>query len=273
MEILEYAYAKVNLTLRILPDRGDGFHGVETIMAPIDLYDVIKVKENDSFKIEGVDIPNNIMERVAKIFFEKYHLAGKVLISIEKNIPVAAGLAGGSSDAAATLRALNRFYKLNLPLSELEEICNMVGSDVSYCLYQKLSYCTGRGEIVEVSNVSFKPIPLLLIKPNFSLSTGLVYKHYIYKDRDYDKNLIFKALTSSNIKDLETVIFNDLEEPSCLLAPQLKDLVLEIKGLGFEAFQSGSGPSYFVLNPSNELILELKAKHPDYFILKTSLGI
>ncbi len=271
MEALEYAYAKINLTLRVLPTRDDGFHEVETIMAPIDLYDVIRVRKSDSFKIEGVDIPNNIMERVAKIFFEKYHLAGNVLISIEKNIPVAAGLAGGSSDAAATLRALNKFYSLNLKLKELEEICNMVGSDVSYCLYQRLAYCTGRGERVSLANLEYKPISLLLIKPNFSLSTALVYKNYRCEKREYDRAEIYRALANNDISLLNRNIFNDLTKPSLELEPSLLEMVEFIKSLGFKAFQSGSGPSYFVLNPSEELISKLKLKYKDYFIKKTVL--
>ncbi len=269
--IEEKAYAKINLTLRILPKRSDLYHGVETIMAPIDLYDSITIESAPEFKIVGLEIENNIMEKVAKIFFEKYHLDGKVKIKIVKKIPVAAGLAGGSSDAAATLRGLNRFYNLNLPLKELEDICNMVGSDVSYCLYQKLAFCEGRGEIVSLLNVNYKKIPLLLVKPDFGLSTALVYKNYQYIKRSYDKRIILDALINNDIDALEKNIFNDLTISSQGLKQELKELVQFIEKLGFKAFQSGSGPTYFILNYNEALLEQIKKVYPNYFYLETFL--
>jgi 4-diphosphocytidyl-2-C-methyl-D-erythritol kinase len=122
--IIEKAYAKLNLSLSVLDKREDGFHNLETIMVPVvDLYDTLYFYERDDNNIEVLDnnIKDNIVIRAAKAFQEKYHTKG-VTIRLEKRIPLEAGLAGGSADASATLRGLNRLYGLNIPLKELEEI-------------------------------------------------------------------------------------------------------------------------------------------------------
>lgn len=269
--ITEIAYAKINLTLRILPKRSDGYHEVETIMAPIALYDTLTFTAAPSFAIKGVEIADNIMAKVAKLFFAKYNLDGKVEITLNKQIPVAAGLAGGSSDAAATLRGLNRFYNLNLPLAELESICNAVGSDVSYCLYQKLAYCTGRGEKVELLKHSYASQPLLLIKPNFGLSTKEVYQNYQYLDHNYNQEELLEALEKGDLAKLDAHIFNDLTLASQSLKKELLELQNTIKELGFVAHQSGSGPTYFVLNYKKELLKALQEKYPAYLFLETRL--
>ena len=126
--VTEKAYAKLNLSLNIIEKRKDGFHNLESIMVPVsDLYDILEfeVREDNQFIIVDDILSDNIILKAAKLFQEKYHIKG-ANIKLTKRIPMEAGLAGGSADASATLRGLNRLFKLNIPLLELEELAASV---------------------------------------------------------------------------------------------------------------------------------------------------
>ena len=136
--IYEKAYAKINLSLEVLNTREDGYHGVNTIMVPISLYDELSFFESDDVMYRSnIDIEDDIVLKALKLFYDKYQIKKGVGIILEKHIPLASGMAGGSADAAACLRGLNRFFDINAPLKDLEELANKLGSDVSYCLYQQ----------------------------------------------------------------------------------------------------------------------------------------
>src|SRR5438105_5454037 len=152
MQVL--APAKINLSLRILGKRADGFHEIETLIAPISLYDKIDIEKQNRWIDFSCDDPtlssgdDNLVVRAAKAFFEKTKIKSGVSIKLEKKIPHGAGLGGGSSDAAATLRALNKLFETKLSGEELAELGSTIGSDVSFFLFGSGAVCKGRGEIV-----------------------------------------------------------------------------------------------------------------------------
>src|SRR5207244_11150890 len=153
MQVL--APAKINLSLKILGRRGDGFHEVEMLIAPSSLADKIDIEKQNRWIDFSCDDPtlstgdDNLVVRAAKLFFEKTKISGGVGIKLHKTIPHGAGLGGGSSDAAATLRALNELFETKLSVDELAKLGSTIGSDVSFFLFESAAICKGRGESVE----------------------------------------------------------------------------------------------------------------------------
>lgn len=269
--ITEYAYAKINLSLEVLPTREDGYHPTNTIMVPIALHDELCFFESDDvFYRSSIDIEDDIVIKALKLFYEKYNIKKGVGITLEKMIPTSSGMAGGSADAAATLRGLNRFFEINAPLSELEELANKLGSDVSYCLYQSPSYCTGRGEIVKPVDSSFHDVPLTLVSPGFGISTAAVYKAYEYTecDRVEATDKLLEGLKDNRIDLVKNNIFNDLAKVSVYLTP-LKEIYDDIIELGYMPFLSGSGPTLYIFG--NADLSSLKEKYPDLRTLEAKV--
>src|SRR5437016_7926190 len=154
MQVL--APAKINVWLRVLRRRSDGFHEIETLIAPISLCDEIQIescsgKKAIEFQCDDPSVPKgdeNLAVRAATLFFEKTNIDGGISIELKKKIPHGAGLGGGSSDAASTLLALNELFNTNLPREELAKIAETVGSDVPFFIFKSAALCKGRGELV-----------------------------------------------------------------------------------------------------------------------------
>ena len=168
--------AKINLTLEVVNKREDGFHELETIMVPINLYDILYFEENNSNEMILLDntIEDNSILKAAKLFQQTYKTKGAT-IKLKKRIPLEAGLAGGSADSSATLRGLNRLFKLNIPLKELESLAAKLGSDNVFCLYNHAAICRGRGELLEFINDDFR-FNVTVIKPSFGILTKEAFK-------------------------------------------------------------------------------------------------
>ena len=174
------AYGKVNLSLDIVGKREDGYHFLEMIMQTIDLYDVVNVVKIPS----GIEIRcnknyvptdrRNIAYRAAELFLETFKIKSGVRIEIEKNIPVAAGLAGGSTDGAAVIKAMNDLFKTNASKEKLSEIGVVIGADIPFCIYGGTALIKGIGEDITPLK-SFENHILVLVKPNFGVSTKEVY--------------------------------------------------------------------------------------------------
>lgn len=248
--IYEKAYAKINLALEV-GEVIDGFHQVNNLMIPINLYDELFFQKSADLKLDSeTDIEDNICLRAAKLFIEHFHIEGGASIILNKNIPIMAGLAGGSSDAAATLRGLNRLYEVNASFNELYDLACELGSDVPFFLYNKLALCTGRGEVIKPLELSVPSIPFLLVKPGFGLSTKEIYQNYIPtgQARTSQINRLIEALKSQDMDQLDDLIFNDLEEVALSVEPELKKLFTKIDALSYKPHISGSGPSIFILN-------------------------
>ena len=257
MQVL--APAKINLWLRILGRRRDGFHEIETLIAPISLCDEIKIEQRSgkqelAFRCDDASVPKgeeNLVVRAAKVFFEATNLDAGVSIELKKRIPHGAGLGGGSSDAASTLLALDELFDTKLPRKALGKMAEMLGSDVPFFVFQSAAMCKGRGELV--STVKFrKQLSILLLKPEFRVSTPWAYSRW------RDSREIPGVSYASQKFDGQTFA-NDLERPvfeKFVFLAQLKMWLLKQPEVG-AALMSGSGSTVFAVlreNADRELL-------------------
>ncbi|WP_053216957.1 4-(cytidine 5'-diphospho)-2-C-methyl-D-erythritol kinase [Virgibacillus senegalensis] len=255
MQLLEKAPAKINLTLDVLYKRPDNYHEIEMVMTTIDLADRIGLTELSSDKIiidsENQFVPNderNLAYRAAKLVKDTYNVNKGLNIFIEKNIPVAAGLAGGSSDAAAVIRGLNRLWKLNLSVKEMADLGAKIGSDVSFCVYNTTALAKGRGEQIEEL-----PAPpscwVVLAKPAIGVSTQTIYQNYSPDDIEHpDTQGMIAALQQEDFEAMCSKVGNVLESVTLSMYPEVKQIKQQMELAGADAvLMSGSGPTVFSL--------------------------
>lgn len=256
--IYEKAYAKINLALAVGKQLG-GYHEVQNVMVPIQLYDELFLEKSKENHIESnIEIERNLCEQAVLLFQKKYSISEGVSIRLKKNIPMMAGLAGGSTDAAATLRGLNRLFEINASVEELTTLACELGSDVPFFLYQQPALCVGRGEIVKPLSFAVKQTPILVIKPSFGLSTKEIYQHYEADGGLKEERIVglLDQLRLQHNEQLEDWIFNDLESVSLAQSADLRKLFAKLSSLGYRPHISGSGPSIFLWNASpNDLEL------------------
>lgn len=248
--IKEIAHAKINLALEVM-EKNNGYHKVNNLMIPIDIYDELEIEKSDSVSIYNDPFPNdNIITKAANLFFEYTKINGGAYFKLKKNIPHAAGLAGGSTDAAAALRGLNKLYATNLTIDELKELASKLGSDVPFFIEEKIALCTGRGEIINNLDSNLKPFKLLLIKPTSGLSTKDVYMNYKYEgnSKEIEINNLIKAIKNNDFDLLKENIFNDLDSVALNLNKEMNNIFMKISLLGLKPYVSGSGPTMFVLD-------------------------
>lgn len=256
MKIYEKAPAKINLMLDVLHKRPDGFHEVEMVMTMIDLADRLEMSEQPRDTIiitsQAGYIPldeKNLAFQAARLIKERYDVRQGVHIHLDKKIPVAAGLAGGSSDAAATLRGLNRLWNLNIPLGELLTLGAELGSDVPFCVTGGSALATGRGELLT-------PVPsppqcwAVVAKPPINVSTAEVYGRLRSDNIQHHPSAkdMVAALEEGNFQHMCGSLGNVLEEVTLKLHPevqQLKDAMIKLGADG--VLMSGSGPTVFGL--------------------------
>jgi 4-diphosphocytidyl-2-C-methyl-D-erythritol kinase len=247
MQIL--APAKINLSLRILRRRTDGFHEIETFIAPISLFDEIEIwKSDDSqgiqFRCDDPSMPKgeeNLVVRAAKAFLVKTKLRGGVSIQLKKKIPHGAGLGGGSSDAASSLLALNKLFETKLPREALAKIAETIGSDVPFFIFQSAAVCKGRGELVKPLKVH-EELSILLLKPEFGVSAAWAYQRW-----QGSGEIPGVAYTAQKFAD--QTFFNDLERPvfeKFVFLAQMKMWLLKQPEVGV-ALMSGSGSTIFAV--------------------------
>ena len=177
----ELAHAKVNLFLHVLRPREDGFHEIETSIAPVTLCDWLEIEPANKFEFH-CDEPNlagedNLVVRATRLFFSETNREPKVRLTLRKEIPHGAGLGGGSSDAAAALRGLNRFFDAGLSRERLSTLGAQLGSDISFFLNETAAICRGRGEIVTPAALP-EPLSLLLLKPEFGIPSSWAYSRW-----------------------------------------------------------------------------------------------
>jgi len=249
------APAKINLSLDVLKKRNDGYHEVEMIMTMVDLADRIDLTDCSSGKItvdvsEGF-VPNderNFAYQAAALLKKRFKVSSGVHIYITKRIPVAAGLAGGSSDAAATLKGLNQLWKLGLTLDQLAELGAEIGSDVSFCVYGGTALATGRGERIEAIS-SPPPLWVILAKPPIGVSTKEIYGNLKLDQATHaNTEAMIQSLVNQDTKGIFENLHNTLEGVTLQLYPEVKHLKDQMKRFGADAvLMSGSGPTVFGL--------------------------
>ncbi|MGJ9460234.1 4-(cytidine 5'-diphospho)-2-C-methyl-D-erythritol kinase [Oceanobacillus sp. CF4.6] len=255
MTILEKAPAKINLSLDVLRKREDGYHDVEMIMTSIDLADRIELErlgENRiEISLESRYVPNderNLAYKAADVFKEAYGITEGVHIRIDKNIPVSAGLGGGSTDAAAVLRGLNRLWSLGIPLDELAELGSTIGADVAFCVYGNTAIARGYGEKIE-SLPSPPSCWIILAKPDIGVSTKTIFGQIDVERLFHPQTSeILKALSERNFDKLCRNIGNSLEDITFSLHPEvmrIKEAMVHAGAAG--VLMSGSGPTVYGL--------------------------
>lgn len=253
----QFAPAKINLYLHILGRRPDGFHELETLMAPISLGDTLQIDLIPS-GIEFTcsdptlsDAQDNLATRAAKIFLEEFKLGTGVRIHLEKAVPVGAGLGGGSSDAAAVLLALRELTKTDAPDAKLSELAARLGSDIPFFIYRQPAVCKGRGEIIEPVRLQEK-YQGLLVHPGFGVSTPWAYKTYAQNPQ--------KGVAGRTFADV--TLRNDLEPPAFSKYPWLPTAKNWFRAQPevLDSLMSGSGSSVFALTRSEDDANALKKR-------------
>ncbi len=255
LRLLVKAPAKINLSLDVLHKRPDGYHEVKMVMTTIDLADRIELVPlaSDTIKIVShnrfvPDDHRNLAYQAAKLLKETFGIRKGVAISIAKAIPVAAGLAGGSSDAAATLRGLNKLWRLGLTLDELAELGAKIGSDVSFCVYGGTAIATGRGEKIEHIPAP-PPCWVILAKPAIGVSTAEVYRSLNVNTIEHpDVDGMVQAIKHQDYEGICSLVGNVLEDVTLKKYPEVAHIKEQMKRFGADAvLMSGSGPTVFGL--------------------------
>jgi 4-diphosphocytidyl-2-C-methyl-D-erythritol kinase len=240
--------AKVNLRLEILKKREDGYHELRTILQKINLHDLLhfslKKERGISIKTNHPNLPvgkRNLVYQAVQSILKKSDYKGGVLIEIEKRIPLGAGLGGGSSNAATTLKAMNQLLKINLPKKELMAMGLEIGADVPFFFLEGAAIASGIGE--RLKKIELPGLWFVLIYPNFEVSTRWAYQNFILTKRRFHFNLHGLLRTP---KEISNLLWNDLEEVVSRECPQIgvmKKMLYSAGALG--ALMTGSGPTVF----------------------------
>ena len=264
------SYSKINLTLNILGKRRDGYHNIETIMQSINLADRIFIKEEK----EGIKIKcshplvpidtQSLTYRSAEKILNRYRIKKGVKIEIDKKIPLASGMAGGSANSASILVGINKLFALNLSNKDLREIGEELGMDVPFCIQNGTALAYHRGEKVTPLPPINPPLWIIIINPGFKISSEWAYNNIDLDQIKREKNntkAMLKALKEGELEEIVKNLFNSFEELIIKKYPEIgkiKDRLIEESALG--ALMSGSGPTVFGIAQNKEQALKIYKK-------------
>jgi 4-diphosphocytidyl-2-C-methyl-D-erythritol kinase len=248
--------AKINLYLRVLQKRADGYHDIISLMQLITLYDELIFSPHAggvTLDCPQSDLPadeNNLVYRAAAAFYSRTGILPGIKITLHKHIPVGAGLGGGSSNAATTLAALNEIHKMPLTKNELMQLGATLGADVPFFLFGKTAWASGRGEMLQEAP-PLPPLWFVVINPGFPVSTKEIYQGLNWGLTK--KRINYSILRFSSVKEIAAGLTNDLEGVTSALYPvlnEIKAFLMENGALG--ALMTGSGPTVFGIFASEE---------------------
>lgn len=282
MEIIERAPAKINLGLDVLHKRDDGYHELEMVMASIDLADRLTFNKIETDEIiittnSGflpTDRKNNIFQAI-EAMKKAYSFTGGVQVNLQKNIPVAAGLGGGSSDAAATFRGINRLFDLNASYEEMTRLSIPIGTDIPFCLKGETALVTGLGEIVTPLK---RPMPqcwVVLVKPRISVSTPRVFsKIDVTKLAHPDIDALKTSIEQDDYLAMTQHLGNSLESYTAKKFPVVQMIKEKMLDFGADAaVMSGSGPTVIALcdkhSRANHIANSLKGFCQEVYVVRT----
>ena len=283
--IFEKAHAKINLSLDITGKRENGYHDVRMIMQTLDLCDELSFEKGESgvrlttddemLNKEQSEGSDNLVIKAANKLSEAVGRTFNVNISLKKSIPIAAGMAGGSADAAAALRGLNRLFDLKLSNDELREIAVKIGADVPFCVEGGLVLCEGIGEKLTPLKGP-KNLKVLICKPDIFVSTKDVYIAYDKESRPYhpDVDEMAVALKKEDILKTAKLLGNTLESVTRKAHPVIGEIEKSMLDAGaLNSIMTGSGPTVFGIFNDEDLLLKgerkLKESYPDFFVGRT----
>lgn len=251
--VTKKAYAKINLGLDVVRRLPNGYHEVRMIMQNVGICDVLtfsKCEEGISLQIQDKELPtdqNNLIWKAARLLLDTAGITGGVRITLEKHIPIAAGMAGGSSDAAATFLGINELYELGYSIEQLQALGVKIGADVPYCIQGGTALAEGIGE--KLSRLQAPPqCHLLIAKPDIHVSTKFVYEHLKANELESHPDIdgMMQAIKEENLDGIVQRLGNVLETvtiPTYPIVAQIKQLMCESGALN--ALMSGSGPTVF----------------------------
>ena len=262
------ARAKINLGLDVLGKREDGYHEVRMVMQTIGIYDrliLTKIPEEEIRITSNLAFlpvnENNLIYKAIKLLKDEYHFPGGVSVDLNKFFPVAAGMAGGSTDAASTMFGVNRLFGLNLSMGKMMELGVRLGADVPYCVMRGTALAEGIGE--KLTRIT--PVPhmwILIAKPQINVSTRLVYEQLdmggIQKHPDIDG--IIRAIEAQDVVRIAQSMGNVLENVTVPLYPVIETIKQDMLSHGaINAMMSGSGPTVFGIFPDEQTTLACQA--------------
>lgn len=263
--------AKINIGLNILNKRTDGFHNLQTIFYPLyDLYDLIKIEKGDHFYFESdnselIDDDSNLIIRAVRLLEKYYHKTFDVRIELQKNIPMGAGLGGGSSNAAAVLISLNEMYRLGIKYDQLIDFALELGSDVPFFIKSKPAIGFSRGENLKQIDFEINK-PILIINPGIHISTKEAFSNVKLKAPKFD----FNQIDINSLKDLnyiKEICTNDFEEyvfSNYSKVSKIKTIMYELGALF--SLMSGSGSTVYGIFDNTELAKKAKDEFPEDYI-------
>lgn len=285
------AYAKVNLALDVLRRRPDGYHDVKMIMQNLDIYDELEfeviARDTEDVRIdltvnkEGIPTDDrNLVYKAIAILFEAFNIKSHIAVNLIKNIPAEAGMAGGSTDCAAALKAVNMLYNLGLATDELMSYGVKLGADVPYCILGRTAISEGIGEILTPVK-GLPPVHVLVAKPPVNVSTKEIYTNLKANEleRHPDVEGMIEALESGNLSAIAQRMENVLETVTVDMHPEIEELKALMKDQGaLNAIMSGSGPTVFGLFEDKDKVWETammisdKELAPEVFITRPMNG-
>lgn len=274
------AYAKINLVLDVLRKREDGFHEVSMVMQAVDLSDVILLEEakRNWLVTDSKFIPpnmNNLAMRAVTLMQENYPEIPPLQVTLKKRIPIAAGMAGGSTDCAGVILGINKLFKLGLSLTQMEQLAAELGSDIPFCLGGPTALAIGRGE----ETISLPDCPklyIVLVKPPFGVSTPKVYGNLKIDQVTEHPSVVqcIRGLKQHNKGLIMDALGNVLEESTFSLQPEVKQLKEDMIRTGCKnVLMSGSGPTVFAVfsekDEAKNYFFKLRKKYPSAILTKT----
>lgn len=274
------AFAKINIYLDVVGKKDNGYHDLDMVMLPLELHDVIEIEYlpylRDTFivcdKVENSETKYDLIHQTLDAFRKKFNVQGNMNITVHKEIPICAGLGGGSSNAAACLKAFKKIFKVKMEPEEELEFTLALGADVPYCMQNVPAHVQGIGEKVTPINCA-KRFHVIIIKPNLGLSTKKVFDasdKFTLKHGDVNK--VIKALETGDENLLAEGMFNSLEEVSISLVPEIQKIKDMLKKDGFKCvLMTGSGSCVFALTTDARLAYSkyLKYDNKGYDVILT----
>jgi 4-diphosphocytidyl-2-C-methyl-D-erythritol kinase len=277
--------AKINLFLNITNKRPDGFHELQSLVTKINLFDELSVEKSAKFSLEisgefanFIDINDNLFIKIFNYFVKNFHIDNNVKIILQKNIPVGAGLGGGSSNGAYFIKILNEIFYLKLSKKTMQKISLNFGSDIAFFFENGPCLMSGRGEflspIPQFKN-NLKKLKILLINPKIHLSTKEIFQDFAQKNYKFSEIFSEKIFLKKSLQEILTIFNNDLEETAITKEPMISEILQNLRKFSpICAKMSGSGSSCFAifddeknLQKNYEFFIQ---NFPDFFVKKVN---
>jgi 4-diphosphocytidyl-2-C-methyl-D-erythritol kinase len=277
--------AKINLFLHITNKRPDGFHELQSLITKINLFDELSVEKSAKFSLEingefaeYVDIKNNLFTKIFDYFVKNFSINSNLKITLHKNIPVGAGLGGGSSNGAYFIEILNEIFVLKLSKNEMQKISLNFGSDIAFFFENEACLMSGRGEFLSpISQFKndFEKLKILLINPKIHLSTKEIFQDFAEKKHQFSSKISEKIFLENSLLEILQRFNNDLEEPAVSKAPSIAEILQNLRKFSpICAKMSGSGSSCFAIF-DNDIELQKTYEffiknYPNFFVKKVN---